>query len=71
MGVQIVSYVFIYLSLRIFSKKFNSVFITSYLLGVLFSLYVNVTVMMSLTWRYTSNHRSLAKYLFYIITGYC
>ena len=43
-----VSYVIIYLTVGIFSKLFNLVFIRSYLLGVLFSLYVNDTVMMSL-----------------------
>ena len=48
--MQLVSYVFIYLSVEIFSKPFNLVFITSYLLGVLFSLHVNDTVIMSLMW---------------------
>ena len=46
--LQIVSYDFIYLSVGSFSELFNLVFITSYLFGVLFSLYVNDTVMMSL-----------------------
>ena len=31
MDVQVVSYVFIYLSVEVFSKLFNFVFITSYL----------------------------------------
>ena len=50
MDVQFVTYVSIYLNGRIFSKVFNLVFIRSYSLGVLFSLYVNDTVMISLMW---------------------
>ena len=38
------------LSVGSFSKPFNWMFITRYLLGILFSLYVNDTVMMSLMW---------------------
>ena len=45
-----VSYVSIYLNVGIFGKPFNLVIITSYLLRLLFSLYVNNTVMMSLMW---------------------
>ena len=50
MDVQFVTYVSVYLRVEIFSQLFNLVFITSCLLGVLFSLYVNDTVMMSLMW---------------------
>ena len=53
MDVQFISYVFIYLSIVIFSKLFNLVFIISYLLGILFSLYINDTVMMSFMWMYS------------------
>ena len=38
------------ISVGIISKLFSLELITSYLLGVLFSLYVNHTVMMSLMW---------------------
>ena len=42
--VQNVSYIFIYLNVGIFSiKLFNWVFVSSCLLGVLFSLYINDT----------------------------
>ena len=46
MDLQLVSYVFICLSVEIFSKLLNLVFITSYLSGILVSLYVNDTVIM-------------------------
>ena len=42
-GMQIVSYVFIYSSMRMFSKLFNWVFVLSCLLDVLFYFYVNDT----------------------------
>ena len=41
--VQLVSYIFIYLSIGIFSKLFNGLFVSSHLLCFLFSFYVTDT----------------------------
>ena len=50
---QLVSYVFSYLSVGMFSRLFNWVFILSFYF-VFCSLYINDTVMMSLMWMCSS-----------------